>query len=59
MEHQTTTATTFIGRKGLPADKVERRIEDAPKPIIAMSSYMASFPNWNNGKKDIFIEKSP
>ena len=20
---------------------------------------MASFPNWNNGKKDIFIEKSP
>jgi len=24
-----------------------------------MSSYQASFPNWENGKNDVFHEKSP
>lgn len=59
MDFQTTTGDVFKGRKGHPSQPVDRRIVEEPKPIMAMSSYMASFPNWENGKKDHFIEKTP
>jgi hypothetical protein len=29
------------------------------KPIFGMSSYSKNFPNWRNGKGDIFHEKHP
>jgi len=28
-------------------------------PIAQQSSYMANYPNWNNGNRDIFHEKHP
>lgn len=59
MDLGTTHGNTFQGKKGLPAEQIDRRVVEEPKPIIGMSSYMASFPNWDNGKKDIFHEKHP
>ena len=59
MDFQTTTGENFKGRKGQASQPVDRRIVEEAKPIMAMSSYMASFPNWQNGKKDHFIEKTP
>lgn len=59
MDLGTTHGNAFTGRKGFPAEPVDRRVVEEPKPICAMSSYMASFPNWDNGKKDIFHERHP
>lgn len=59
MDLHTTTAETFKGRKGLPAEQRERRVMEEKKPIVGMSSYSAAFPNWQNGKTEPFIEKAP
>jgi hypothetical protein len=59
MELHTTNKNAYTGRKGQPAQQVDRRIVEEPKPIAAMSSYMASFPNWQNGRTEPFIEKAP
>ena len=59
MDLATTHNQVYTGRKGLPQNVPDQKLEEEPKPIVQMSSYMASFPNWDNGKKDIFHEKSP
>lgn len=59
MELSTTNNVTYRGKKGYPKDAPKDPQVDQPKPIVQMSSYMASFPNWDNGKKDIFHEKHP
>lgn len=59
MELSTTNNVTYRGKKGFPKDAPKEPAQDQPKPIVQMSSYMASFPNWDNGKKDVFHEKHP
>jgi hypothetical protein len=59
MDLHTTTGDTFKGRKGQAAQQMERRVVEEHKPIAAMSSYQASFPNWQNGKNEPWIEKAP
>ena len=59
MDLETTTKTKFKGEKGERAQPKTQQVVDAPKPIQQMSSYHASFPNWDNGKNDVFHEKHP
>jgi len=35
------------------------KISEPPKPTPQVSSYKASFPNWENGNNDVFHEKHP
>lgn len=59
MDLETTNKTKYRGQKGeRPQPKVADIVEP-PKPIQQTSSYKASFPNWENGKNDIFHEKHP
>jgi hypothetical protein len=59
MDCQTTAKGTFTAKKGQPNVKVERTTVDEHKPIAAMSSYQAAYPNWQNGRNDHYVEKSP
>lgn len=59
MDLVTTNKTRFTGQKGERAEPKKREVVEAPKPIQQTSSYHASFPNWDNGKNDIFHEKHP
>ena len=59
MDLVTTNKTRFKGEKGERAQPKKREVVEAPKPIQQTSSYHASFPNWDNGKNDIFHEKHP
>lgn len=59
MDLATTNNTTYKGDKGLPKDPKYQELADNGKPVVQMSSYQASFPNWDNGKKDVFHEKHP
>lgn len=59
MDLSTTNKTKFLGKKGeRAAPKINELIETA-KPTAQTTSYHASFPNWDNGKNDIFHEKHP
>ena len=42
-----------------PKTKEMRKAELSDAPMVAMSSYSAGFPNWKNGKQDIYHEKHP
>jgi len=46
-----------------PAGKRNRRdakkVENHTAPFAQASSYKQSFPSWENGKRDVFIEKAP
>jgi hypothetical protein len=59
MDMMTTNKTKFRGEKGLRAEPKHQEIVEPPKPIQGFSSYNASFPNWDNGKNDVFHEKHP
>jgi len=59
MDMATTNKAKFRGEKGEKATKKTTEIVEPPKPIQQTSSYNASFPNWDNGKNDVFHEKHP
>ena len=59
MDLATTNKSKYKGEKGERAKPRTTEIIEPPKPIQQTSSYNASFPNWDNGKNDIFHEKHP
>ena len=59
MENGTTSTNTYKNFKVIPKKKQIKKYDDEGKPILAQSSYMKNFPNWQNGQGDIFHEKHP
>jgi ATPase subunit of ABC transporter with duplicated ATPase domains len=59
MDLATTNKTKFRGEKGDRAARKVEEIVEPPRPIQQTSSYKASFPDWDNGKNDVFHEKHP
>ena len=59
MDLSTTNKTKFKGDKGERAQPRVTEVIDTKRPIQQTSSYHASFPDWDNGKNDIFHEKHP
>ena len=59
MDLQTTNKDKYRGEKGERAAPKVKEIIETAKPIQQSSSYSAAFPNWENGKNDIFHEKHP
>jgi len=59
MDLKTTHGISYRGDKGLPKDPKKQVVKEENKPIVQMSSYMAAFPNWDNGRSDVFHEKHP
>ena len=59
MDLNTTTLSTFKNFDVKPNRKAPRLATNDNKPILGQSSYMKSFPNWQNGNQDIFHEKHP
>jgi len=59
MESSTQNQKTYQGHKVKPIMKEIKKYDDEKKPILGASSYQKNFPNWQNGKNDIFHEKSP
>ena len=59
MEMQTTHSNTFQNFKIIPTKKDRPMYIDDCKPSVSSSSYQKNFPNWMNGKNDIFHEKAP
>ena len=59
MDLATTTKVVHDGTKGKRAEQRRREeLKDTP-PIQKTSNYQQCFPNWRNGKQDIFHEKMP
>lgn len=56
---QTTHSNTFQNFKIIPTKKDRPMYIDDCKPSVSSSSYQKNFPNWMNGKNDIFHEKAP
>ncbi len=59
MELITTAKTVHDGSKGERAQPRKKEELKMAKPIQESSCYAAAFPNWENGKGDIFHEKHP
>lgn len=59
MEFATTNKSSFQPFVVEPAKKVDRKVKQNDAPCQQKSSYQAEFPNWQNGKNDIYHEKSP
>ena len=59
MDLNTTTHNTFKNFEVKPKVRKPRVATVDNKPILGQSSYMKSFPNWQNGNNDIFHEKHP
>lgn len=59
MDLSTTNKSKYQGKKGERAQPKTQEILETAKPIQQTSSYNASFPNWDNGRNDIFHEKHP
>ena len=59
MDLETTNKTKYKGDKGERAQPRVTEVVDTKRPIQQTSSYHASFPDWDNGKNDIFHEKHP
>lgn len=59
MDMGTTNMTSYQPFKVQPTKKRIQQKHTAPAPMMATSSYKAEFPNWDNGKNDIYHEKSP
>lgn len=49
MDLGTTSGSTYKNFKVIPKKKAIRRFEDEGKPIVAQSTYMKNYPNWQNG----------
>lgn len=59
MEKTTTHQDTYKNFKVPQKAAAPGKIPKEKVPIVQMSSYMANYPDWNNGKSDIFHEKHP
>jgi hypothetical protein len=59
MDLKTTTQENFKGVKGERTKPCKAEPKFDEKPSQKVSSYSAMYPNWNNGKKDIFHEAAP
>lgn len=59
MDLSTTNKVTFTKKKGLGDMPKHKETAKVPKPIQMTSSYAAAYPDWDNGKNDIFHEKHP
>lgn len=59
MEMATTSKSDFKGAKGERAKSRKQPAPQEEKPIAGLSSYQANFPNWENGKNDVFHERHP
>ena len=59
MDFQTTHSNTFQNFKVIPTKKDRPIYVDDGKPQVRQSSYQKNFPNWMNGKNDVFHEKAP
>jgi hypothetical protein len=59
MELQTTAKEVFRGEKGEKALQRKQETLKEDKPIVGQSSYQKNFPNWENGKADVFHERHP
>lgn len=59
MEVQTTAKEVYRGDKGEKATLRKQETLKEDKPIVTQSSYQKNFPNWENGKADVFHEKHP
>lgn len=59
MDMATTNKSKFRGEKGERASRKVNEIVEPAKPTQKTSSYNAAFPNWDNGKNDVFHEKEP
>ena len=59
MELTTTTKTVHNGTYGERAvPRVKEELKESP-PINLTSHYAHNYPNWKNGKQDVFHEKHP
>jgi hypothetical protein len=59
MEQATTNTSAF---KAFKIQVPKRELKVVPKndaPASKMSHYQAEFPNWQNGKNDIYHERHP
>ncbi len=59
MELSTTNTTMYKRFEVKPREKKTVSAEKFDAPVAKMSSYAANFPNWRNGSKDIYHEKTP
>ena len=59
MDLSTTNKATFTNKKGIKDLPKHKEVKQAAKPIQMTSSYAAAYPDWDNGKNDIFHEKHP
>lgn len=46
MEKKSNHKLTYRGEKGYPPEPRKQKAPEMAKPIVQMSSYMASFPDW-------------
>lgn len=49
MECNTQNQVTYKGHIANPPQKNRAKLDDQHKPILGLSSYAKSFPNWKNG----------
>ncbi len=59
MEAMTTQKSSFKPFDVNPGKREMKTIAINDAPIANTSSYQAEFPNWQNGKGDIYHEKQP
>jgi len=57
MDLKTTMKEVFQGKKGEKANPKALITEPDERPIQKTSMYQANYPNWQNGKNDVFHEK--
>lgn len=59
MEKDTVQKTSFKPFKVIPQKKEMKAIPKNDAPAAKMSHYQSDFPNWQNGKNDIYHERHP
>lgn len=59
MELDSTHRTTFKAFKVVPQQREMKPIPKNDAPAMKQSHYQAEFPNWQNGKGDIYHERHP
>ena len=59
MDFETTHSSTFKNFKIIPTKKDHPMYINDSKPLVSSSSYQKNFPNWMNGRNDVFHEKAP
>jgi len=59
MDLSTTNKVNFTKKRAVDEMPKHKELQHVPKPVQQTSSYAAAFPDWDNGKKDIFHERHP